>query len=412
MDFTVAQQLLVSLALGMLIGLQRERVESAVGGIRTFPLIMLLGTVCGLLAQTHGGWIIAAGFVGLSGLLVLSNLNRREDDRGGMTTEVAALLLFGLGAWLVSGPLVLVVVATGATALLLHWKSSLHRFASAVGEEDMRATMLFVLVFMVILPLLPNKPYGPYGVFNPFEIWLMVVLIVGMSLGGYLAYKFFGSRGGVLLSGVLGGMISSTATTVSAARQARGAATGAGLAVVLIMVAAAVAMLRVIIEIGVVARNSVPTLAPPLAAMFGAMVLIAAGSYFFFSRKKGAELPVPKNPAQLTAALVFAVIYAVIKLTVEVAMEHFGDRGLYIVGVISGLTDMDAITLSTARLVDGGQLEARMGWRTILIAAMSNLVFKAGAVAVLGGSALFVRVGSVFGLSIAAGGVILWLWPG
>ena len=412
MDLVVAQQLLISLGLGMLIGLQRERVESKLGGIRTFPLVTLLGTICGQLAEVHGGWIVAAGLIALTGLMVLANLPRvRLGEGTGLTTEIAVLLLYALGAFLVSGPKLLIVALGGVVALLLHWKKPLHRFVGALGDADMRAIMQLVLISLVILPVLPNEEYGPYGVFNPFEIWLMVVLIVGLSLAGYVAYKIFGSLGGVLLSGVLGGAISSTATTVSSARQSRATRSGgAGLTALLIMIASTTAMARVLIEIGLVASGSFTRLAAPLGAMLAAMIVIAAGAYLF-TRKEPAELGEQKNPAQLEAALLFAVIYAVIKLAVAAGKEHFGTAGLYVVGVISGLTDMDAITLSTARLVDSHGIEASTGWRTILIAAMANLGFKGVAVAALGTRQLFARVALLFGLSLVAGGLIFWLWP-
>jgi uncharacterized membrane protein (DUF4010 family) len=411
MDLLIAQQLLLSLGLGMLIGLQRERAHKAVGGIRTFPLITLLGTICGQLAQHYGGWIIAGAFVAVAALLFIVNLPRAQaGDGGGLTTEVAVLLLFALGAYLTVGPMWIVVVVGGVVALLLHWKTPLHRFAGAVGDKDMHAMMLFVLISMVILPVLPNKPFGPYGVFNPFDIWLMVVLIVGISLGGYVAYKIFGGKAGVLLSGILGGVISSTATTVSSARQSKQSTVAAGLVSLLIMVAATVSVLRVIIEIAVVASRSFPQLALPLGAMFAAMALISAG-LFFFTRRDEARLSEQDNPAQLKAALIFAAIYALIKFAVAAGKEHFGTSGLYVVAVISGMTDMDAITLSTARLVDAQQVDASTGWRTILIAALANLAFKGTAVAVLGSRPLALRVAVLFALSGVAGGLILWLWP-
>ncbi len=412
MDFTIAQQLLISLALGMLIGLQRERVDVPLGGIRTFPLITLFGTISGQLAAVHGGWILGAGFLSLAAMLFLSNLPRiRDGEASGLTTEVAVLLLYALGAFLVLGHMILTVVIGGVVALLLHWKAPLHDFARRVGDADMRAIMLFVLITMVILPVLPNQEFGPYGVFNPFEIWLMVALIVGISLAGYVAYKLFGSTGGVLLSGLLGGTISSTATTVSSARQVGAGGAGVNLASLLIMIASTVAVLRVVAEIGIVAGGSFAALGPPLGALLGAMTLISLGAWFF-GRGQKAELPEQENPAQLKVALVFAAVYALIKLAVAAARDHFGASGLYAVGVISGLTDMDAITLSTARIVDSGQVDPATGWRTILIAAVSNLAFKAGAVALLGGTTLFLRVAALFGLSTAAAAAIFWFWPG
>lgn len=413
MDLLIAQQLIVSLGLGMLIGLQRERSGSAIGGIRTFPLITLFGTVSGQLAQTYGGFILASGFLALAALTFIPNLPRvKSGEINGMTTEVAMLLLYALGAFLVSGPMFLVVATGSAVALLLHWKESLHRFARAIGETDMQAIMRFVLISMVILPVLPNESYGPYQALNPFETWLMVVLIVGMSLCGYVAYKLFGTRGGALLAGILGGVISSTATTVTSSRTSRSAAQGQGpgLASIVIMIASSIALLRVLIEIGFVAGASFVPMATPLAAMLLAMAIIALIAYRFI-KPTGASTSAPGNPAELQAALIFAAAYSAIKLAVAAAGTHFGHSGLYAIAVLSGLADMDAITLSTSRLVADHNLDASTGWRVILVAAMSNLVFKAAIVALLGGGRLFALISVLFGASLTVGGALLWFWP-
>ena len=259
--------------------------------------------------------------------------------------------------------------------------------------------MQFALISMVVLPVLPDRAYGPYGVFNPFEIWLMVVLIVGISLVGYVAYKLLGAKDGAVLGGVLGGVISSTATTVSSARRA--ATTRRRRTRRISDHDRLGAMVRVMIEIAFVASGSFLRLALPLGAMLGSMALIAAGAYLF-TRKEPAELGEQKNPAYLDAALLFALIYAIIKLAVAAAKEHFGAAGLYLVGVISGLTDMDAITLSTSQLVNQGRLETQTAWRLILVASLANLVFKAGIVAVIGGRALLKYVVAAFGAAFAS----------
>jgi uncharacterized membrane protein (DUF4010 family) len=175
------------------------------------------------------------------------------------------------------------------------------------------------------------------------------------------------------------------------------------------MIASTVTVVRVLIEIGVVAPGNFAALAWPLATLLGAMIIIAAISYLLW-HKQTAVRPAQENPAQLKTALTFAIIYGLIKLAVAAAREKLGAGGLYVVSVISGLTDMDAVTLSTARLVDAGKLEAALGWRTILIAAISNLVFKAAAVGIVGGAAIFYRVAILFALSGAAGGLILAFW--
>ncbi len=218
--FTIFRDLAISLALGLLIGLQRERTETHLAGIRTFALIALLGTIGALLGLEFGGWVVAAGLLSVALIFFAAGLTNSQTKQAahGLTTEVAALLTFGVGAYLVVGQAAMAVVVGGMVALLLYWKEPLHKFAQQIGEADIKAIMQFVLISLVILPVLPNKTYGPYNILNPFEIWLIVVLIVGIGLAGYVAYKIFGQRGGTLLLGILGGIISSTATTVSYAR--------------------------------------------------------------------------------------------------------------------------------------------------------------------------------------------------
>ncbi len=407
------QQLAVALGLGLLLGLQRERTEHSIGGIRTFPLIALFGTVCAQLGQSFGGWMVAAGLLALTGVVIYSNFAKQKAGAidPGMTTEMAALLLYGLGAYVVIGSMIVAVVLGGAMALLLHLKKPMHTFAGALGEADMRAIMQFVFLTLVILPVLPHKDYGPYGVWNPFQIWLMVVLIVGISLSGYVAYKFLGARAGTLLGGIIGGLISSTATTVSYARRTAENAGGAALAALVIVIASCVSLARVLVEIAAVAPRSFAALAPPLGAMLLAASVIAAGM-FFFRRNRDSPMPEQRNPAELKSALIFGALYAFVLLAVAVARERFGSAGLYTVGVISGLTDMDAITLSSASMVESGRTDASTGWRTILIAAMANYVFKFGTVALLGHRSLALRVGAAFALVLASGALILWLWPG
>jgi uncharacterized membrane protein (DUF4010 family) len=405
-------QLAISLMLGLLVGLQRQRTGHTVAGIRTFPLITAFGTVCAWLAADHGGWVIAAGFLALAALLVVGNLmqNKGGGADAGQTTEVAALLLFGIGAYLVIGEMAVAVALGGVVALLLHYKELLHGFAARIGERDVTAIMQFVLVSLVVLPVLPNQTFGPYDVLNPFQIWLMVVLIVGIGLAGYVAYKLFGARAGTVLGGLLGGLISSTATTVSYARRTASAPSLGGLGALVIMIASGTVFVRVLTEIAVVAPGQFRAIAPPLAAMLVVCSVIAAFMYWRSQGREG-EMPVQGNPANLRTAITFGGVYAVIYLAVAAAKDEFGIRGLYTVAVLSGLTDMDAITLSTAQLVNQGRLETATGWQLILIASLSNLVFKASLVAVLGSRALLHHVLLPFGAALLAGAAILWLWP-
>ncbi len=406
------QQLAVSFGLGLLLGLQRERTERSIAGIRTFPLIAIFGTVCAQLAQTLSGWIVAAGLLALTAVVIFANFAKLKSGAidPGMTTEVTALLLYGLGAFLVVGSLAVAVILGGAMAALLHFKGPMHKFAGEIGEYDMRAIMQFVLLTLVILPVLPQKNYGPYGVWNPFEIWLMVVLIVGISLAGYIAYKFLGARAGTFLGGILGGLISSTATTVSHARRAKRNAGFAKPAALVIMIASCISLGRVMVEVGAIAPRSFGALAPPLAAMLAASVLIAA-AMFVLLRPNETKMLEQKNPAELKSAIIFGVLYAVVLLAIAAAKDRFGTAGLYVVASISGLTDMDAITLSTARLVENGRLEPSSGWRAILVASMSNFVFKFGIVAFLAHRSLILGIAAAFGAALVCGTLILWLWP-
>jgi uncharacterized membrane protein (DUF4010 family) len=412
LNLIVLQQLAVSFGLGLLLGLQRERAESSIGGIRTFPLIALFGTVCALLGKTFGGWLVAAGLLALVTIVVYSNFAKIKSGEidPGMTTEVAALLLYALGAYLVIGSMVVAVVVGGAMAVLLQFKKPLHALAGAIGERDMRAIMQFVLLSLVILPVLPHQDFGPYGIWNPFRIWLMVVLIVGISLTGYIAYKCLGARRGTLLAGVLGGLISSTATTVSYARRTLENTKLVNLATVVIVVASCISLGRVLVEMAAVAPVAFASMAPPVVAILAVSIVIAV-AMFLWQPSGDAQMPEQKNPAELKPAFIFAAIYAVVLLAVAIAKEHFGCAGFYTVAIVSGLTDMDAITLSSARLVESGHTDSSTGWHAILIAAMSNVVFKFGTVSLLGHRLLTLRIGAVFGLILICGAVALWFWP-
>ena len=216
-------QFAVALGLGLLVGLQRERMDSAIAGIRTFALITLFGAVAGQLGQVFGGWVVAVGLLAAAGLVTAGNLSRLPEGKAepGQTTEFAAVLMYGIGAWVVVGSMTQAVVLGGVVAVLLQLREPLHQFAGRMGEPDIKAIMQLVLIALVILPLLPDRTFGPYGVLNPYQIWWMVVLIVGLSLLGYVGYKLLGARAGTVLAGILGGVISSTATTASYARRTK-----------------------------------------------------------------------------------------------------------------------------------------------------------------------------------------------
>lgn len=238
----------------------------------------------------------------------------------------------------------------------------------------------------------------------------MVVLIVGMSLFGFISFKFFGPESGILLGGLFGGLISSTATTVSYARRARRTPKIAELGALVIMIASTIVFVRVVFEIAIVAPGILRDVVPPLAVMMGLMASISLGLYFF-GTDEVEQIPLEEDPSQLKTAIVFGVLYAAVLFAVAAVKEHFGDKALYIVAAFSGMTDMDAITLSTAQMISKDRLDIDTGWRMILIGALSNLVFKAGAVAVLGHRKLLIRVSTSFGITLMGGILLLIFWP-
>jgi uncharacterized membrane protein (DUF4010 family) len=413
MDLELFKSLGIALGLGLLVGMQRQwAADGEIAGIRTFPMFSLLGAVCAALAEALGGWIVAAGLIAVAALLLVGNAAKLRAGRidPGLTTEAAALLLYAVGAAVVMGFTAEAVVVGGVVAVLLQWKEPLHGLVRQIGARDIRAVIQLVLIAMVILPVLPNRTFGPFDVLNPFKIWLMVVLISGISIGAYVAYKLLGSRLGTILGGLLGGMISSTATTVSSARQSRETPAAAPLAAVVVLLASTIVWARVLLEIGIVAPRFAPAAAPPIVAMMMFMSAVSLVMFLGVARREVA-VPEPENPAQLKTAMIFAALYAGVLVAVAATKDRFGETAMYAVAVVSGLTDLDAITLSTAELVRSERIGADTGWRLILVAALANLVFKAVAVAVLGHRRLLWRVAVAFGLSLAAGAAVLLFWP-
>ncbi|HUE72267.1 MAG TPA: MgtC/SapB family protein [Pirellulaceae bacterium] len=418
---SIFQQLGISLALGLLVGLQRQHRRSLIAGLRTFPLITVLGTLAATFDRTlpSGGWMTPSGFIGLTVVVAISMVYelRREDADVGITTEAAILLMYLVGAYVVLGDRIVAIAVGAGVAVLLQFKPELHGFAARLGDEDLRAIMTFALITCIILPVLPNTTYQlvpPLNVLNPFEIWTMVVLMVGISLGGYLTYKFLGRTAGVLLGGLLGGAISSTATTVTYARRSGESEDSSRLATVVVVIASAVVYLRVIVEIAAVAPRWWTVLVPPIALMMGASA-VTAGVAWLRIRHATEQMPEQRNPTELKSALVFAALYAGVLLALTASKTYLGGQGLYGVAVLSGLTDMDAITLSVSRLVgldpQRGGIAPAQAWRLIVLATMANLVFKWTMCLLIGKRRFAWEVGALFAVPLIAGGLLLWLWP-
>lgn len=408
--------LAIAFGLGLIVGLQRQKSDHEMAGVRTFTLISIMGVISAFLARDYGNpFIIPVFGICLTALLVTANIikvKRLNDDDIGQTTEVAALLMFAVGAYLVMGDRVVAVIVGGTITILLYLKEHLHSFIDKLEEKDLAAIMTFVGISLVILPLLPDKTFGPMDVLNPRNIWLMVTLIVGISVVGYFIYKFVGKKVGTISNGILGGLISSTATTVSYARKTKEVKDIDNLAAFVITTASTVALVRVLVEIGVVIPEKLSVVSLPLISVFLLMAILCVGLFYIINKNGGDEkMPDPENPAQFKSALLFGLLYGGILLAVAFTKQEFGDEGLYIVAIISGLTDVDAITLSVAQMMKTEGLNTSVGWRLILIAVLSNLAFKGVMAAILGSRKLTKWVGVSFGIIITFGLLVLWLWP-
>lgn len=409
--------LAIALGVGMLVGLQRERSVAGahIGGIRTFPLVTMLGALCAMVSGDVAPWLVPAGFIGVVAAAVLGNIVsiRRGDPEPGMTTEMAMMLMYVVGVVLAMGMREVGIAVGVGTAILLQLKTRLHALVQKIGDDDLRAVLQFALITFIVLPVLPDQTYGPFDVLNPRRIWLMVVLVVGISLCGYVLLRMIGGRQGTALAGILGGLISSTATTVSASRRVKASEQGEALVpatVAVLMLATAVMYARVVVLIFVATPEHGKTIALPFAVVGGGVVLMAIASLMRLHDGKGLAGE-HENPAELKGAIVFGAMYAVVLLAVAASKQWFGDSGLYAAAAISGLTDMDAITLSSSRMAERARLDPDVVWRALMLASISNLIFKAGLAWTLGGRRLGLRLSAWFlGIAVLSVGVMLF-WP-
>ncbi|HXH02394.1 MAG TPA: MgtC/SapB family protein [Candidatus Competibacteraceae bacterium] len=402
------QTFLISLGIGLFIGLERERTPSARAGLRTFGLVALLGTTLALLGEKIASpWLLAAGLLACGLMTVAANLSHRDAEDPGTTTVVAVLLCYGYGAMVWYGYRTLAVMLTILTTLLLYFKAELHGMVARLTPRDRISILQFAVLALIILPILPDRDLGPYGVLNPHQIWLMVVLISGISLAGYAALRIAGPSRGAPLLGLLGGLVSSTATTLVYARHAHAHATLERLALVVILTANLVVLLRLGVLTAVVAPAALPALLPLLGG--GLLTGLGMGLWAWRSLREAAATPPLElaNPVEIRAALGFGLVYSVVLFLSAWLSDYAGSRGLYAVALVSGLTDVDAITLSSLRLYGLGKLGAREAATAIGLAVLSNLGFKLGMVMTVAGGVLARQVALGFVL-VALGLVLGW----
>mgnify|MGYP000270531602 CR=1 FL=1 len=383
----------IAIVLGLFVGLQREyayrRAEDdgeLLAGARTYPMIALLGALSALgAAELESALPLAGTALALGGLLAVGHFWRAREQETGLTTEVTALVVFFVGALCYWEYLRLAAALGVGTAVLLSLKVQTHALARRIDREDVYATLKFAVITVIVLPLLPREGFGPapFDVLVPYNVWLMVVLISGISFLGYVLIQVAGPRRGVGLTGILGGLASSTAVTLSIAGRSRdttGLDRPFGMAVLL---AWAIMLVRVIVEVAVVHPPLLRTVWAPALGVFAAS-LAYCGYLYREGNREDEEPTTVKNPFRLVPAITFGLLYAVILVLTNGAQSYFGDAGVYLSSVVAGLADVDAITLSMVQLQEGGELSAETATRAILIAAASNTVLKGGIVAAMG----------------------------
>ena len=380
----------ISLALGLLIGLERERKPDAKAGLRTFALVSMFGCLSGLIADATGsGWIVAVGMLTLAAMMIAAVTIDPPDDGDPPTTSIVALLItYGLGAAVWYGHGALAVMAAIATTALLYFKTQLHGITRTLTHKDLISILQFAVLSFVILPILPDTNFGPFDTINPQQIWWMVVLISGVSLAGYAALRIAGSQHGAPLIGLFGGMVSSTATTMVFARHARADAGLVRTATVVILLANLMVMLRLLLVSAVLAPNLIWS----LAIVFGPGIVfgLVVAAIAWRGHAGGPPLPMPEvsNPTELKTALTFGALYAFVLILSAWLQDIAGSGGLYAVALASGLTDVDAIALSSLRLHNQDRLAETEAVISIALATLSNLVFKSGLVVSIGGAPL------------------------
>lgn len=402
----------VAVMIGLLLGLERERSrdtgEQRFAGIRTFPLFSAAGFAGGLAALSGAPWVLPAVLLAIGGLAVVSYL-REPAGQAGVTTEMAALLTALMGALVAFGQVAVAVGLTLVAALLLTLKAPLHRVAGAVSEEEILAILKFAVVALILVPLLPDRPFGPYGALEPRRLGIVVVLLTGVSLVGYLLVRLAGGRAGWPAAGLMGGLVSSTAVTLSFAGKARESTEIVRALAVGIILASTILYARGAVVILLLDRPMGWHAAPRLAVLL-AVGLAAAALQFRRLGSGPAEASQLGNPVELGRAVMMTIVFAAVLLAARAAQANLGTAGLWGVAAVGGLVDVDSVSVAAARMRQQGVAPAAASG-AFLLATLSNLLFKTGAVLLAGGRELTRRVVPAFAALAVATVLLLVLWP-
>lgn len=412
-EIEILQRLALAAAVGLLFGIERgwqlrdEKAGKRVAGIRTFTLIGLCGGIFGLLGAALGPLVLGLGFVGFALAFALFEFHQMRASGSVSATElIAGLLTFALGAYGVQGSM----TATGAVAVLaalvLAERDILHGFLKKVTWLELRAALLLLVMTVVLLPVLPNSTIDPWGAVNPYEIWLMTILIAAVSFGGYMAMRLSGERRGLFYAGAMGGLVTSTTVTWTFARLVRRHPGMLREVAAAILAAWIVSLGRMTAIALLIAPVLAPELLPVMLAAAAALLVPASICFVSAGHSKDGALPL-RNPFELSEVLKFGALLTGIMLAGKAAAAWFGPAGLSALGAMSGILDVDPITLTMARNVQAGA-DPAFGASVILLAALTN----AGAKTVMGSAFGGLRLGLLLTASMAAavaGGSLVFL---
>ena len=403
------RRLAVALAIGLLIGLERgwqtreDTDHQRTAGLRTYALAGLLGGICGVLSAVSSPIVLGAGLLAFTGALVsFSYLEATTERKFSVTGVVAGILTFALGAYAILGNETVAVAVAVVMAVLLALREPLHSWVRAVTWPEIRSVLVLLAMSFLLLPILPDRAVDPWQVLNPAEIWLLAILIAAISFAGYVAVRVLGERRGVAVAAVAGGLASSTATTLSFARLAREHPETSRLLAGGIMLAGVTMLVRIVVLAGLLKADLLKALLWPIVA--AATVLLLSTMALLWGIGSGStaqpKLKV-KNPFDLGTVLWLAALIAAIMLVAKVVAGYVGAAGIYLLAAVSGIADVDALTLSMARLA-GLQVATRDASIAILIAASVNTISKAAIASIVGGAQIGRFVGGASALALAA----------
>ena len=412
-DLQEFERLGLALAVGLLIGLERgwhERAAaegSRVAGIRTFALIGLGGGLAALLTGPAIGLAFGLVFAGFAALMIAAYRGEIRPGEVGATTTVAALVTFLLGALAVAGEMAIAASAAVVTALLLSAKPLLHHWLERIEYPELAAALKLLLISVVLLPVLPNRTVDPWDALNPYELWWMVVLLAGLSFCGYVAVRVIGPERGVMLTGLLGGLTSSTAATLNFARLSR-RSEGAERLLAAAAAACATMLPRILLVVGVLNR---PLLLLLIAPLGGAALATYLGAGLLWHRPAGDQTPVSvrvDNPFEFWLAVRFGLLLTAIMLLARLMPSWLGEQGVFLLAAIAGLGDVDAISLSMAR-IGGADVSLQGAAIAVAIAAFANTVVKISLAFGVGRSGMAWRLAAVLAASaLVAAAIFLW----